>query len=177
MKLTDFGFAKVLNGDRTFTLCGTPEYLAPEIIQSRGHDSGGDWWALGILVYEMLAGYPPFEDENAFGIYQKILSGKILFPTHVTADARDFIRKLLRPDSSQRLGCGRAGAGEVKHHRWFGDLDWDTVIARSIPAPWLPPLAGEDDTRNFDEYPDSDGEGGKVLSGAAASLFDDLGGF
>ena len=74
VKSADFGFAKVVD-DRTYTLCGTPEYLAPEIIQSKGHDKGVDWWALGILVFEMLAGYPPFYDDTASAIYARILEG------------------------------------------------------------------------------------------------------
>ena len=75
LKITDFGFAKKIM-DRSWTLCGTPEYLAPEIIQSKGHNKSVDWWALGILIFEMMAGYPPFYDENPFGIYQKILAGR-----------------------------------------------------------------------------------------------------
>ena len=79
MKITDFGFAKQIN-DKTFTLCGTPEYLAPEIIMSVGHNHGVDWWALGILIFEMLAGYPPFYDQNPYEVYRRITVGFFDFP-------------------------------------------------------------------------------------------------
>ena len=81
LKLIDFGFAKVLNEGRTFTICGTPEYIAPEIILNQGHGKAVDWWTLGILIYEMHTGIDPFNDEDPMGIYKNILRGRINFPT------------------------------------------------------------------------------------------------
>ncbi len=104
MKLTDFGFAKVLNEGRTFTICGTPEYIAPEVILNQGHGKAVDWWTLGVLIYEMHAGIDPFNDEDPMGIYKNILRGKISFPSTFDKDAKSLVKHLLVADLSKRYG-------------------------------------------------------------------------
>ena len=110
LKLTDFGFAKIVKG-RTYTLCGTPEYIAPEILLNKGHGKPVDWWAMGILVYEMNHGYislilgiDPFTANDPMQIYQNILSGKLKFSTVFDADAKSLVRHLLEHDLSKRYG-------------------------------------------------------------------------
>ena len=157
IKITDFGFAKLIkHGDKAWTLCGTPEYLAPEIIQSKGHGLEVDWWAFGILLYEFLTGYPPFSDEHPFGIYQKILTGKIEWPRFFTPTTTSLVTELLKPNITERIGCLKNGAEDVKKHAFFEGCDWDAIFnLRVEDIPTLPELNGDDDASLFEYYPDS----------------------
>merc|ERR1712008_603235 len=113
----DFGFAKKIE-HRTYTLCGTPEYIAPEVLLNKGHGKPVDWWTLGILVYEMIVGYPPFVDEDPMGIYQKILSGKIVFPKVFNKEAKGLVKKLLTADLGKRYGNLKNGVDDIKQHKF-----------------------------------------------------------
>ncbi len=149
LKITDFGFAKKVTS-KTYTLCGTPEYLAPEIVSNKGHSKGVDWWCLGILIYEMLVSYTPFYHEDYMQMYNKIARGKFKKAAHLLKNARDIISALLEVTPSKRLGVIKGGADLIKKHAWFKGFDWDKLLARQLPAPIIPTLKNPFDTTNFD---------------------------
>jgi cGMP-dependent protein kinase len=161
IKIVDFGFAKIVETS-TKTLCGTPDYLAPEIVGCRGHNHAVDWWATGILIYELINGTPPFASNNPMYTYKMIANwdGETMrFPSHFSAEVKDLILKLLKPNPSLRLGCLKGGAQDVQDHKWFDGIDWAAMMAKKLPAPWKPTIKDDKDLSRFtDEYPDSDTE-------------------
>ncbi|KAL8974094.1 MAG: hypothetical protein Q9197_001662 [Variospora fuerteventurae] len=152
LKLVDFGFAKKVETRETYTLCGTPEYLAPEVIRNSGHGTAVDWWAFGILVYEFLVGTPPFWDNNPMKIYEKICVGKIKYPSDMDEDACSLISGLCSVNPTQRLGNLTGGVDRVKSHPFFAPIDWEALYYRKIKGPIIPKLRHAADASNFDEY-------------------------
>lgn len=150
IKLTDFGLVKERMGanDSTRTFCGTPEYIAPEMIAGQPYGQGVDWWACGTLIYEMLFGIPPFYDTNANVMYRQIVSSDVEFPERASAAAADLIRGLLRKDPAERLGA--RGADEIKAHAFFEGVPWKALLRREVPMPWRPALRNTTDTSAFD---------------------------
>eukprot|EP01051_Picozoa_sp_SAG22_P000655 SAG22_NODE_19_length_32182_cov_39.206963_12_plen_275_part_00 len=156
LKVADFGFAKKLanhpeHGFRTWTLCGTPEHLAPEIIQNKGHNQAADWWTLGINLYEFLAGMPPFNDETPIGTYRLIIAGLYKFPADMDKDGQDLITRLLDPDPSTRLTSLTNGGKDVTEHPFFAPLDFQALKALKLPPPFVPEVEDDEDISNFEE--------------------------
>lgn len=152
IKIADFGFCKRA-AENSFTLCGTPEYLAPEIIKSEGHGKAVDWWAFGVLIYEMLIGYPPFYDHNPYKIYKKVVQGDFIMPEGLSEAASNLISQLLVTSPEMRLGS-RNGSQEIKVNPWFAGVDFEIVLRKGIPSPWVPTLEAPDDTSSFADYED-----------------------
>lgn len=151
LKITDFGFCKVLQG-RTWTLCGTPEYLAPELILSKGYGFSVDWWSFGVLLYEMNAGYPPFYANEPMKTYEKIVAAKYRCPSSFNSDLRDLVRNVLQVDITKRYGVMKSGILDYKNHKWFKGIEWESILnCRSAP-PFVPNYRNPSDTSNFERY-------------------------
>lgn len=153
VKVADLGFAKKLHKDRrTWTLCGTPDYMAPEIITNKGHHCAVDWWAFGVLLYEMTAGFPPFMHQDQMKTFEHIISGKIRFTANFTADLKDLIRNLVQTDLSRRFGNLKSGVEDIKTHKWFAECDFLEIYNKGVKPPYKPKCKGPGDTSCFEKY-------------------------
>lgn len=157
VRLTDFGLSKegVSSTHPTRTFCGTPEYLAPEVVRGQMYSLTVDWWALGILIFEMMTGLPPFYHQNLHLVYTEIVSGRLNFDRCIdgrpmTGTARSIVTGLLARDPANRLGA--RGASEVKSHPFFASIDWVALAKKETRAPFIPRnVDGSADTSNIDE--------------------------
>lgn len=175
VKITDFGFAKLVP-DITWTLCGTPDYLAPEVVASKGYNKSVDWWSLGILIFEMLCGFTPFWDSGSpMKIYENILKGKVKYPPYIHPDAQDLLSKLITADLTKRYGNLVGGSKDIMNHAWFAEVTWDRLGKKDIDAPYIPPVkAGVGDATLFDKYPEETEAYGQKGDDPHGKLFPDF---
>ncbi|CAJ1057631.1 cGMP-dependent protein kinase 2 [Xyrichtys novacula] len=168
VKMADFGFAKIIGrGKKTWTFCGTPEYVAPEVIMSKGHDFGADCWSLGILIFELLTGNPPFSGSDPIKIYTMVLHGieKVDFPKRIGKRPDDLIRRLCRLNPVDRLGNKKNGIIDIKKHKWFQGFNWEGLRRHKLPSPLRRELKGPMDHSHFDSFPPEAEEPPDELSG------------
>ncbi|XP_063918746.1 calcium-independent protein kinase C-like isoform X1 [Zophobas morio] len=153
-KLADFGMCKegISEGTTTTTFCGTPDYIAPEILQELEYGPSVDWWALGVLMYEMMAGQPPFEADNEEDMYESILHDDVLYPVWLSKDAVNVLKGFMTKNPNKRLGCVTSHGGEaaIKVHPFFKEIDWLALEQKKVKPPFKPRIKNKKDALNFD---------------------------
>uniref|UniRef100_A0A8D0A6X1 protein kinase C n=1 Tax=Sander lucioperca TaxID=283035 RepID=A0A8D0A6X1_SANLU len=152
VKIADFGLCKegMGYGDRTSTFCGTPEFLAPEVLTDTSYTRAVDWWGLGVLVYEMLVGESPFPGDDEEEVFDSIVNDEVRYPRFLSTEAIGIMRRLLRRNPERRLGSGEKDAEDVKKQPFFRDMDWEALLQRKVPPPFVPTIGGKEDVSNFD---------------------------
>merc|ERR1740129_1401707 len=172
VKLTDFGFAKVIpKHEKAFTVVGTPEYVAPEIINKEGHGTAVDWWALGIVLFEVLLGFTPFCGEDMDSIFANVLDGDLSCPKHMEVQAQDLVKKLLVRDPSRRLGSLKTGSRGVQKHPFFKQVDFNALLNRTTIPPHIPAVSGPDDSSMFAKYSNRVSVGPENISDEEQKMF------
>uniref|UniRef100_A0A665WKG7 protein kinase C n=1 Tax=Echeneis naucrates TaxID=173247 RepID=A0A665WKG7_ECHNA len=153
VRIADFGLCKegMGHGDRTSTFCGTPEFLAPEVLTDNNYTRSVDWWGLGVLIYEMLVGESPFPGDDEEEVFDSIVNDDVRFPRFLSPVPVSLIQKLLQKNPEMRLGAGEDDASEIKRDRFFQGTDWDALLARKVKPPFLPVIRAPQDVSNFDE--------------------------
>ncbi|XP_015440462.1 PREDICTED: RAC serine/threonine-protein kinase isoform X2 [Dufourea novaeangliae] len=152
IKIADFGLCKedITYGRTTKTFCGTPEYLAPEVLEDNDYGRAVDWWGVGVVMYEMICGRLPFYNKDHEKLFTLIVMEEVRFPRTVTNHAKDMLGGLLIKDPSKRLGGGPNDAKEIMDHAFFSSIDWSDLVQKKIAPPFKPQVSSETDTRYFD---------------------------
>ncbi|ORZ39822.1 kinase-like domain-containing protein [Catenaria anguillulae PL171] len=153
IKIADFGLSRLYTKEdetRTFSMAGTLEYFAPEVIEGVNYSFPADWWAFGVILFELLCGYHPFYNPNPDILYQLILRAPLEFPSFTSGKAADLITRLLDRDYKRRLGSGKLGSREIQQHPFFKDIDWTKLFRKELPPPWRPDVADDFDVKFFD---------------------------
>ncbi|KAB1268957.1 Serine/threonine-protein kinase N2 [Camelus dromedarius] len=153
VKIADFGLCKegMGYGDRTSTFCGTPEFLAPEVLTETSYTRAVDWWGLGVLIYEMLVGESPFPGDDEEEVFDSIVNDEVRYPRFLSTEAISIMRRLLRRNPERRLGAGEKDAEDVKKHPLFRLIDWSALMDKKVKPPFVPTIRGREDVSNFDD--------------------------
>uniref|UniRef100_A0A8C8HUG0 Ribosomal protein S6 kinase n=1 Tax=Oncorhynchus tshawytscha TaxID=74940 RepID=A0A8C8HUG0_ONCTS len=152
IKITDFGLSKEAtdHDKRAYSFCGTIEYMAPEVVNRRGHTQSADWWSFGVLMFEMLTGSLPFQGKDRKETMVLILKAKLGMPQFLSPEVQSLIRALFKRNPANRLGAGPDGVEEIKRHNFFGNIDWNKLYRREIKPPFKPAVGRPEDTFHFD---------------------------
>ncbi|XP_071531805.1 ribosomal protein S6 kinase alpha-2 isoform X1 [Panulirus ornatus] len=152
ISLTDFGLCKeALDDQKAYSFCGTVEYMAPEVVNRRGHTTAADWWSFGVLLFEMLTGALPFQGANRKETMTLILKAKLGMPPYLSPEAQSLLRALFKRNPANRLGAGPEGVEELKRHPFFASIDWNKLYSKEIEPPFKPAVSKADDTFYFDQ--------------------------